>query len=206
MKYLFLLLLSGQLIAQNYTFDQKVSFKIESGEGNYQSYYYLNTRTGHVGMDGAALAKMSGETAEGEMFMLIEYDKAMTMFIDMGRQKHKSPMPLNKYNYTAAKFWQQFKKTGQKRAFGKYQAEEYVGTADPEVGQVSIWLSAAPVKGMVGSFSGDVAGAYGTGYLYHPGQKAYYLVVQTHTPGQDNSRVTLLNIEPATKNFSAAGY
>jgi hypothetical protein len=209
MKNLLLLLLLsgfwGQISAQTYTFNQKVSFRIVSPDGTASSYCYLNTRTGNVGQDAKAWAMINPELPGVMIFSYVEYGKAMTQYTQMEGRKYKTVMPLANENYTARDFWKTFKKTGKRQAFGKYTAEEYSGVVpDREVGRVSVWVSPTPAPNITGQPQGDVLGLYGVGYLYNPDKKAYFYLV--HFNDNKGSTVTLTNIEGGEKSFTFNGY
>lgn len=114
-------------------------------------------------------------------------------------------MPLATENYTSRDFEKMFKKTGKRRTFGKYTAEEYSGVVpDAEIGRVSIWVSPNPAPNVSGQLRGDVLGLYGVGYLYLPSRKAHFYLV--HYNDNKGSTVTLTNIEGGEKSFTFTGY
>jgi hypothetical protein len=200
-------LLTSPLFAQTYTFNQKLSFKIESPDGNMSAYGYLNTKNGNVMQDTKAFAMLNPEAVNGEMFSVIEYGKSMTQYMQIEGKKHKMVMPIAKENFTAKDFEKVFKKTGKRQTFGKYTAEEYSGTVpdgDGEMGLVSIWVSTNPASDIAAQLQGDMLGIFGIGYLYLPSKKAHFYVV--HYSDDKGSKITLTNVEPANQSFSAAGY
>ena len=157
---LLIMLLSGfgvRVLAQTYTFNQKISFRIESPDGTANSYCYLNTRNGNVGQDTKAWAMINPELAGAMIFSYIEYGRFMTQYMQTEGKKYKTVMPLAKENYTSKDFWKTFKKTGKRQTFGKYTAEEYSGMVpDAEVGRVSVWVSPNPAPAITGQLQGDV--------------------------------------------------
>lgn len=189
--------------AQNYTFNTKGTFRITSKtEGSVTSYFYLNTKTGLLGQDTQALQAMAKENIEGEVFSVIEYEKRIKQYVKVDGKKYVIEMPLAKENYTAKKFWKDFKKTGKQQTFGKYPAREYTGIAEGR--QISVWLGEKNYN-LDGKLQGDILGLYGVGYLYNPSEKTFYLLVHFQDPAEE-VEITLLDIVPFSKTFNLQGY
>lgn len=188
-------------VAQNYTFNVKATFRIETKEGSATSYFYLNTRNGDVGQDTPAFRQMNMEGAEAIIFQYIQYrNRSMMQYAQVEGKRYVIEMPLSKENYTSKEFWKDFKKTGKRQNFGKYVAQEYVGMQDGR--RLSIWLG-DKVQNLDGRLQGDILGHYGVGYLYKPDEKAYYLLVHFK---DEEGQVTLLDITPFPKSVALNGY
>lgn len=187
-------------VAQTYTFNTKGTFRIESKDGSGTSYFYLNTKNGDVGQDTPAFQQMNMEGAESIIFQYIQYSKFMLQYVQIEGKKYVIEMPLSKENYTSDQFWKDFKKTGKRQNFGKYAAQEYIGTQEGR--KLSIWLSDKTYN-LDGKLQGDILGLYGVGYLYNPNEKAYYLLVHFK---DDDGQVTLLDITPFSKSITLNGY
>lgn len=196
-------LIGGALVAQNYTFNHKITIKMVLEGEAMQTYYYLNTQTGTVGQDRKAFQMaMPNEPVEGLDFFIVEYDKSTHHYVTVEGTKYKMSVPLSGQNYTATQFWKEFKKTGKIQTFGKYEAEEYSGTLEDGT-TANIWLSTAPVSDVRGQLKGDIAGLYGTGYLYKPTSNQYFRVIHFIS---EEGNVTFLNAEAANVSFNPVGY
>lgn len=195
-----LFLLNSFTFAQNYTFNAKGSFRIKNSEGTAESYFYLNTKNGNVGQDTKAWQMITKESTDVPIFSLVEYGKQMTQYIQVEGKKYVMAVPLSKENYTATQFWKDFKKTGKRQTFGKYNTQEYVGMAEGK--RLSIWIGDKTYN-LDGKLQGDIVGFLGVGYLYKPNENAYYLLVHFK---DDESEVTLLDITPFNYTFNGSGY
>jgi len=190
----------GQIAAQTYTFNAKATFKIQTDEGSFSSYFYLNTKNGNAGHDAQAFQMMTKENVDGYIFSLVEYGKKMSQYMDVEGRKYVVEQPLSRENYTADMFWKEFKKTGKRQTFGKYAAQEYTGTSEDR--KIAIWLGEKTYN-LDGKLQGDIVGHYGVGYLFKPSENAYYLIV--HFKDED-AQVTLLDIIPFSKSVALNGY
>jgi hypothetical protein len=51
----------------NFSFNKKVGFSVNAPEGNFVSYFYLNTKNGYAMLDWKGIQEMLPENPEGEM-------------------------------------------------------------------------------------------------------------------------------------------
>ncbi len=190
----------SQIFAQTYTFNAKATFKMETSDGTFSSYFYLNTQNGNAGHDTQAWQLMTNENVEGYIFSVVEYEKKMSQYMNVEGRKYVVEQPISREKYTADMFWKEFKKTGKQQTFGKYKADEYIGTSEGR--QLSMWLGEKTYN-LDGILQGDIVGSYGVGYLYKPSEKAYYLIVHFV---DEEAQITLLDITPFSKTVTLSGF
>ena len=187
------------------------------GAGMVQSYYLLDSRSGHIGMDRGAIESMGNMPAAGEggsldfqvMTNAGDHYSYMTS-AEMGRvamsvRSGESPLGRDLNAFMAGDWFENdFKPTGKVRDIGsdlrggKYRSTEYAGT-NPETGKpLRIWLATPDFE------VAFYAAAYmGTGVVALPKANVQRLVTRMEGEG---AVFEISYVMRKSQRFSGAGY
>ena len=187
------------------------------GAGMVQSYYLLDSRSGHIGMDRGAIESMGNMPAAGEggsldfqvMTNAGDHYSYMTS-AEMGRvamsvRSGESPLGRDLNAFFAGDWFENdFKPTGKVRDIGsdlrggKYRSTEYAGT-NPETGKpLRIWLATPDFE------VAFYAAAYmGTGVVALPKANVQRLVTRMEGEG---AVFEISYVMRKSQRFSGAGY
>ncbi|WP_396177312.1 hypothetical protein [Flavobacterium sp.] len=195
----------------NFSFNKKVGFSVNAPEGNFVSYFYLNTKNGYAMLDWKGIQEMLPENPEGEMTQIksanndfYQYIKssegnfAMKMGSDQSMVVHDLQTGMSSKH-----FFKTFKKTGNKvgRVGGnKYPRVEYSGTFEGK--KMAIWLSDSQEILIDTKFTYSISGYWGLGFMASPSGKTYMITGITG----DGVSIFMNYIENANANFSGKGY
>lgn len=195
----------------SFSFNKKVGFSVNAPEGNFVSYFYLNTKNGYAMLDWKGMQEMLSENPEGEMTQIknanndfYQYIKssegnfAMKMGSDQSMVVHDLQTGM-----LSKQFFKTFKKTGNKvgKVGGnKYPRVEYSGTFEGK--KMSIWLSDPQEILIDTKFTYSISGYWGLGFIASPSAKTYMITGITG----DGVSIFMNYIENANANFSGKGY
>ena len=187
------------------------------GAGMVQSYYLLDSRSGHIGMDRGAIESMGNMPAAGEggsldfqvMTNAGDHYSYMTS-AEMGRvamsvRSGESPLGRDLNAFMAGDWFENdFKPTGKVRDIGsdlrggKYRSTEYAGT-NPETGKpLRIWLATPDFE--VAFYA---AADMGTGVVALPKANVQRLVTRMEGEG---AVFEISYVMRKSQRFSGAGY
>jgi inhibitor of KinA sporulation pathway (predicted exonuclease) len=197
----------------NFTFNKKISFKINSAEGNMSSYFYFNTKNGYSMLDDKANEQLVGKQ-EGTMTQIktpqtnfYGYSKTAegNFAFEMGDNDNGSAHQNLISELNSERLFKTFKKQANVVPKGTngvpFARVGYTGK-DDEGKTVTIWLSdAQDVKLDIG-YTFDLIGHWGLGYVASPTGRTYLI---TGFEG-DGMGIFLTGIQQASVQFSGAGY
>ena len=187
------------------------------GAGMLQSYYLLDSRSGHIGLDRGAVESMGNQPGTGEggsldfqiMTNAGDHYSYMTS-AEMGRvamsaRSGESPLGRDLNAYIAGDWFERdFKPTGKVRDIGsdlrggKYRSTEYSGT-DPESGKpLRLWLATPDFD--VAFYA---ASYMGTGVVALPKANVQRLVTRMEGEG---AVFEISYVMRKSQRFSGAGY
>lgn len=194
-----------------FSFNKKIGFSVNSNEGDFVSYFYLNTKNGYAMLDWKGIKVMLTENPEGEMTQIKNANNDFYQYIKSSEgnfvMKIGSGQSMVVHDIQTGmlskQFFKTFKKTGNKvgKVGGnKYPRVEYSGTYEGQ--KMSIWLSDAQDVLIDTKFTYAISGYWGLGFIASPSGKTYMI---TGITGEGIS-IFMNYIENTTVSFSGKGY
>lgn len=194
-----------------FTFNKKISFQITSSEGNFASYFYLNSHDGNSMMDWPAMSKMIAEKPDGEMNSLMTANTDFYSYIKSSEGNFAMKMSsgaeiiihdLQTKNASEG-FFENFKKTGKvlaKSASNRFPKVEYRGEADG----VTVYVMLSDPKGirLDTRFAYTMIGFYGLGFITSP-TGTTYLISGLKTDGYE---ISMTNFETTDFRFDGGDF
>lgn len=192
----------------NFTFTSKFTFSIQSPEGNFTSYFYLNLKNGYSLMDNIAMKKIANEEYDGEINQIMtstsdfyQYMKTSDGSFSM-KLGSKNKNTLITTQKISTDFFKNFHKTGARKIiYSNSISEEYKGV-DEDGTEMSIWLSCSNGISVDKKVIYAVTGFFGLGYVVSPAGETFLL---TAIEGS-GMKITLERIENQNNSFSGASY
>ena len=191
----------------DYTFNQKLTFKIEHAEGNYTSNFYLNTKNGYSLIDNESMRLFTGIEGEGEMNQILTSASDFHQYMSTAEGKYalkfgaQNDSKYEQSQMASEDFFKNFQKTGNKKLIaGKFDSMEYTGTFEGV--EMSVWLSCTDKILVDQNYTFVLTGYYGLGYIVNPAGETYLLTEII----SDGVKIQLINVENVTKNFSGKTY
>jgi hypothetical protein len=208
---------AGQLVNNeiglngNFSFNKKVGFSVNSPEGNFVSYFYLNTKNGNALMDWKGFKEMITENVEGEMTQIKTANNDFYQYIKSSEGNFVMKMGSGQSmvvhdiqtGMLSKQFFKTFRKTGNKLGIvggNKYPRVEYSGIFEGK--KMSIWLSDPKEILIDTKFTYSISGYWGLGFIASPSGKTYMI---TGIEGEGVS-IFMNYIENTSTNFSGKGY
>jgi hypothetical protein len=192
----------------NFTFTSKFTFSVQSSEGNFTSYFYLNLKNGYSLMDNSAMKKLANQEFDGEINQIMTPSSDFYQFMKSPEGSYSMKLGAKNKNTlittqkSSTDFFKNFHKTGiKKMIYGSVQSEEYNGI-DADGTEMSVWLSCSKGISVDKKITYAVTGFFGLGYVVSPTGETF-LVNAIEGNGM---KITLNTIEIQNKSFSGASY
>ncbi|MGF1557138.1 hypothetical protein [Paucihalobacter sp.] len=198
----------------SFQFDRKITYTMNSMEGNVVSHFYFDTKSGTSYKDPAALQDMMEEKMEMEMHQIFTSNGVFFQYKkspEMGNIATKMDMTDGDYLLMDLKtlngskeFFKNFKPTGIKKpgnsSYNIPHSLEYAGFVDGK--KYTIYLADAGEVMLHTGFTYALTGYAGLGYFASPSKRTY-MVVGFYGEG---TRIYMERMEKVKKSFSAKGY
>jgi len=194
-----------------FTFNKKISFKITSPEGNFASYFYLNTNDGNSMMDWPAMSKMTNEKMDGEINSFMTANTDFYSYVKSSEGNFSMKMSSGdeiilhdlQTKMASEGFFETFEKTGEvqpKSAGNRFPKVEYRGTADGITAYV--WLSDPQDVRLDTRYAYTLTGFYGLGYITSP-TGTTYMISGLRAAGYE---IAMTNYESVSFRFNGGGF
>lgn len=198
----------------NFQFDRKITYAMNSLEGNVVSHFYFDTKSGTSYKDPEALQDMMEEKMEMEMHQIFTSNGVFFQYIkspEMGNMATKMDMTDDDYVLMdvitlngSKEFFKNFKPTGTKKPGNPRNniphSLEYAGFVEGK--KYTVYLADAGDIMLHTGFTYALMGYAGLGYIASPSKRTY-MVVGFYGEG---TGIYMERMEKVKKSFSAKGY
>lgn len=194
-----------------FSFNKKISFKVNTQEGNLVSYFYLNTQDGTSLMDWPAMKASINQEVDGEVNSIMTSSRDFYSYIKSSEGNFSMKMSSGndmvlhdlQTKMVSEEFFNEFKKTGivmGKTAGNSIPRVEYTGVIEGQT--INVWLSDARGVSVDKDYTYTLTGFFGLGYLVSPTGKTYMI---SGLESADAS-IMMTTVENATMSFEGKNF